>query len=66
MTPCPAQDHSGRDRKEPRGSAPDPRDCQGPADIGNVHHDVEQDIWFECVFDKRMNLYTWTILPPAD
>jgi len=46
--------------------APDPRECRGSGDIGKLHHDVEQDIWYECVHDERTGVFTWTILPPAD
>lgn len=48
------------------GSGPDPDECRGPTDVGKMYHDEEQDIWYECVFDQRKAVYTWTILPPGD
>src|SRR2546422_7668414 len=47
-----------------RASLPNPDDCRGAADVGKLHHDQERDIWYECVFDQRKNVYTWAILPP--
>jgi len=49
-----------------KGPGPDPDECRGPTDVGEIHHDEEQDIWYECVFDQRKAVYTWTILPPGD
>jgi hypothetical protein len=40
--------------------------CRGPEDLGQLFHDKESDIWYECVFDNRKRVYTWTILPPED
>ncbi|HSL14656.1 MAG TPA: hypothetical protein VK962_00135 [Actinomycetota bacterium] len=48
------------------GSPPDPERCRGPADLGKLHHDEEDDIWYECVFDSRRGVYTWAILPPVE
>lgn len=48
------------------GSAePKPDGCRGPSDVGKIHHD-ERDIWYECAFDERKRVYTWTILPPGN
>lgn len=49
-----------------QGSAPAKDECQGPADVGTIHHDEDQDIVYECVFDPRRRIYTWTIVPPVD
>ncbi len=59
---APNPNHSEQD--EPlRGAAPDPDECRGPADVRKIHHDGEQHIWFECVFEPRRGVYTWTIVP---
>jgi hypothetical protein len=50
-------------RREP---GPDPDDCKQPEDLGKIFHDEENDIWYECVFDRRKKVFTWTILPPED
>jgi len=54
-----------RSRPE-RGSAPDPSECRSQADVGTIHHDEERDIWYECIFDPRRKVYTWTIEPPVE
>lgn len=35
----------------------------GTEDVGKLFHDEERDIWYECVFDQRQQVFTWTILP---
>jgi hypothetical protein len=57
---------SARSSSESRPGQPDPEDCAGPADVGQVYHDAESDIWYECVFEPRRGVYTWTILPPVE
>jgi hypothetical protein len=52
-------------RTERELAAPSASECQGPADVGKLHHDSDRDVWYECVFDARAQMYTWTILPPA-
>lgn len=37
-----------------------------PKMSGRLFHDQERDIWYECVFDQRKQVFTWTILPPGD
>jgi hypothetical protein len=32
--------------------------------VGQLFHDKEADVWYECIFDTRKNVFTWTILPP--
>lgn len=49
-----------------QGSGPDPIECRGGADVGKIHHDEEQDFWYECMFDPRRQVYTWTIVPPVE
>ena len=49
-----------------QGSAPNPGECRSHADVGKIHHDEAEDIWYECVFDPRRRVYTWTIVPPVD
>ena len=49
-----------------QSAPPDPRDCVQPSDIGKLHHDPVDDIWYECIFDSRRSEYTWAIVPPAD
>jgi hypothetical protein len=46
--------------------SPSPDECQGPEDVGKLFHDQERDIWYECIFDQRKQVFTWTILPPED
>lgn len=48
------------------GASSDPDGCRGPTDIGKIHHSEEQDIWYECVYDQRKGVYTWTTVPPSD
>ena len=43
-----------------------PDECRGPTDVGKMYHDEERDVWYECVFDQRKAVYTWTILPPGE
>jgi hypothetical protein len=45
---------------------PSPAECRGPEDVGRLFHDEERDIWYECIFDQRKQVFTWTILPPED
>jgi hypothetical protein len=45
---------------------PDPNYCSCQRDIGRFVHDEENDIWYECDFDKRRQVFTWVIVPPAD
>lgn len=45
---------------------PNPDECKEPEDLGKIFHDEEHDIWYECVFDQRNKVFTWTILPPED
>ena len=47
-------------------SLPDPRHCANDEDIGKLHHDTESDIWYECCFDTRRSIYTWSVLPPIE
>ncbi len=47
-------------------AAPDPEECREPADVGKLHHDGDQDIWYECFFDKRKGVYTWAIVPSTE
>jgi len=49
-----------------RAESPSPDQCQGPEDVGKLFHDEGADIWYECIFDKRKHVFTWTILPPED
>jgi hypothetical protein len=49
-----------------RHPGPSPDDCRGPEDVGKLFHDQERDIWYECVFDQRQQVFTWTILPPDE
>jgi len=45
---------------------PSPAACRGEDDVGKLHRDDESGIWYECVFDERRDVYTWTALPPDD
>ena len=47
-------------------AAPDPADCSEQAHVGRIHHDPDEDVWYECVFDARRSVVTWAILPPED
>jgi hypothetical protein len=49
-----------------RHVTPSPDECKGPEDIGKLFHDEERDIWYVCAFDRRKQVFTWTILPPED
>jgi hypothetical protein len=60
------QSSASRVHRPTEGSIPDPDECREPADVGKIYHDAAQDIWYECVFDRRKQVYTWTILPPGD
>lgn len=31
-----------------------------------MHHDEDTDIWYECVWDRRTEVFTWAALPPND
>src|SRR5271166_779502 len=41
---------------------PEAAQCTGVEDVGSVHHDTVEDVWYECVLDRRRNLFTWSIL----
>lgn len=43
---------------------PDPKECKEPHDVGKITYDPDNDIWYECMYDKRKNAYTWVITPP--
>jgi hypothetical protein len=45
---------------------PEARSCSRPADVGRIHHDPDNDIWYECVHDSFRDEFTWTIIPPRD
>jgi len=44
---------------------PDDLTCRDQHDLGRLHHDTSTDIWYECMFDKRAEIYTWSIVPPT-
>ncbi len=47
--------------------SPPPRDGYASDEgVGKLHHQVPDDVWYECVFDSRRREYTWSILPPGD
>jgi hypothetical protein len=48
------------------GGIPDPNECRGPSDVGKVHYNETDDIWYECVYDKRRDVVTWAIVPSTD
>ena len=39
-------------------AGPRPEECQGPEDVGKLFHDKERDVWYECVFDRRKQVFT--------
>lgn len=43
---------------------PEPDTCRSAADVGALHHNDRDDIWYECVRDKRRQVVTWVIVPP--
>lgn len=45
---------------------PDPEACRGEGDLGKLHHNAKDDVWYEGSFDPRRSVYTWAILPPTD
>jgi uncharacterized protein YfcZ (UPF0381/DUF406 family) len=45
---------------------PEASGCISAADVGRLHHNVDDNIWYECVFDKRRAVFTWTMLPPQE
>ena len=45
---------------------PDPAGCQGPADVDKFVRDEETGIDYQCVYDKRWDVFTWVIVPPVD
>jgi hypothetical protein len=46
---------------------PNPQDCCEPSHVGRLHHDTEEDVWYECVSDERRGgMITWVALPPDD
>ena len=45
---------------------PDPNACRGKEDVGRLEHDEENDIWYECSYDSRRDVFTWAIVPPID
>lgn len=51
---------------EPRAGVPDPDACTATEHVGRLHHDGENDIWYECVFDARNKVFTWSALPPVE
>ncbi len=38
----------------------------GPEDVGKVVHDEERNVWYECVFDKQKQVFTWVIFRRED
>jgi len=48
-------------------SGPPPEeDCACDADIGRVHFNHRDEVWYECMRDPRTSVTTWAILPPND
>lgn len=45
---------------------PDPATCAARDDVGRLHHNRSQDIWYECIFDSRRDIVTWAIIPVPD
>jgi hypothetical protein len=45
---------------------PDPNDCRGPDDVGRLQHDEHEDIWYECSYDPRRDVFVWVIVPPVE
>jgi len=51
----------------PVGDAgPAREDCQAEADVGKFYYDADQEIWYECIFDRSRAEYTWAIVPPVE
>lgn len=57
---------AGSDHTAVQGSTPDQTECRGSADVGKIHHDEDADVWYECVFDPRRQVYTWAIVPRVE
>ena len=51
---------------DPPADLPRAEDCTGEGDLGRLHHDAHRDIWYECIFDSRRSMYTWSAIPPSD
>ena len=45
---------------------PDPEECRIPQDVGRIEHDEQNDIWYECSYDPRRDVYIWAIVPSVD
>lgn len=45
---------------------PDPAECQGPSDVGKLEHDAENDVYYECSYDVRHDVYVWAVVPPVE
>lgn len=45
---------------------PDPSACRSEQDAGRLHFDRNRHIWYECLYDKRTEAYTWAIIPPVE
>jgi len=39
--------------------------CGREGDVG-LYHDISADVWYECAFEPRRQVYTWVILPPGE
>lgn len=42
---------------------PDPDECSGPDDLHKTYFDEDLRIWYECMFDPRRQVFTWSALP---
>lgn len=51
---------------DPTPAAPDPDACRGPEDLGRLVHDDDLDVWYECSYDDRRDVYVWAIVPPTE
>lgn len=45
---------------------PDPAECLGPDDVGKWHHDAEANIYYECSYDARRDVFVWASVPAVD
>ncbi len=42
---------------------PPAEDCAQASEVGRVHFDEVNDIWYECMHDKRRDVISWVIVP---
>jgi hypothetical protein len=45
---------------------PPAEQCATNQDVGRLHYNTADDIWYECFCDERHGVFTWAVIPLVD